>query len=76
MRKVVGILCASMAGASVLLWAAASAAGASDSGPRLRRGRVRSAPTYSVAEPASIALRGAGLVALGVYAKRKNNKKT
>jgi hypothetical protein len=76
MRKVAGIICASMAGASVLLWAAASAAGASDSGPRNRRGRDRSAPTYSVAEPASIALLGAGLVILGVYAKKKNGKKS
>jgi hypothetical protein len=76
MRKVAGILCASLAGASVLLWAAASAAGSSNPGPRDKRGRDRSAQTYAVAEPASIALLGAGLVVLGVYAKRKNGKKT
>jgi hypothetical protein len=32
-------------------------------------------PNYSVAEPASILLLGAGLVSLGVYAKRKRGKK-
>jgi hypothetical protein len=76
MKKVAGILCASLAGASVLLWSAASAAGASNPGPRDRRGLDRSAPDYAVAEPASIALLGVGLVILGVYAKRKNGKKT
>ena len=31
--------------------------------------------TYSVAEPAAILLLGAGLVSLGIYAKRKRGKK-
>jgi hypothetical protein len=31
--------------------------------------------TYGVAEPASIVLLGGGLAALGIYAKRKKNKK-
>ena len=31
--------------------------------------------TYSVAEPAAILLLGAGLVSLGVYAKKKRGKK-
>ena len=30
---------------------------------------------YSVAEPGAIALLGAGLVSLGIYAKRKQGKK-
>jgi hypothetical protein len=77
MKKVAGILGASLAGASLLAWVASSAAGASLEGPRHRRGRDRdNPPTYSVAEPASIALLGAGLIALGIYAKKKNNKKT
>jgi hypothetical protein len=32
-------------------------------------------PTHSVAEPATLALLGAGLVSLGIYAKRKRNGK-
>ena len=32
-------------------------------------------PPTSVAEPAAIALLGAGLISLGIYAKRKNAKK-
>ena len=32
-------------------------------------------PTYSVAEPAAIALLGSGLIALGIYAKKKRSKK-
>ena len=31
--------------------------------------------TYSVVEPAAIVLLGAGLVSLGIYAKRKRSKK-
>jgi hypothetical protein len=31
--------------------------------------------TFSVAEPAAILLLGAGLVSLGIYAKRKRDKK-
>jgi hypothetical protein len=76
MKKAAGILGVSLAGASLLAWVASSAAGASLEGPRHRRGRDRRPPTYSVAEPASIALLGAGLVALGLYAKKKNSKKT
>jgi hypothetical protein len=77
MKKAAGILGVSLAGASLLAWFASSAAGASLEGPRRGHGRNRPGnPTYSVAEPASIALLGAGLVALGLYAKKKNSKKT
>lgn len=77
MKKAAGIFGAALTGASLLAWFASSAAGASLEGPGQRRGRNRNnPPTYSVAEPASIALLGAGLIALGLYAKKKNSKKT
>ncbi len=76
MNKVTGILCASLTGAAVLLGFAASLAGESTTGPRLNRGRTRPGPTYSVSEPAAVALLGSGLVALGIYAKKKNGKKS
>lgn len=77
MKKAAGILGMGLAGASLLAWFASSAAGASLEGPRRGPGRSRPGnPTYSVAEPASIALLGAGLVVLGLYAKKKNHKKT
>jgi len=62
--------------ASLLFLFASSAANASDSGPQQNRGRGQDHPTYSVAEPSAIALFGAGLVALGIYAKRKNHKRS
>ena len=76
MKKMAGILGASLAGASLLAWVASSAAGASHSGPRHRRGGggPGGGSTFSVAEPASIALLGAGLIALGVFATHKNGK--
>jgi hypothetical protein len=76
MNKITGILCASLAGAAVLLGVAASLAGESNDGPRLNRGRSRPERALSVAEPGSIALLGAGLVTLGLYAKKKNAKKS
>lgn len=76
MNKITGILCASLAGAAVLLGAVASLAGESSQGPRINRGRTRPERSYSVAEPGSIALLGAGLVTLGIYAKKKNAKKS
>lgn len=45
-------------------------------GPRWRsRHRGGNGGGYSVAEPAAIALLATGLVSLGLYAKRKRNKK-
>ncbi len=58
----------------LLLLVVASIAGASDFGPRRRPGRG-GGPIRSVAEPAAIVLLGAGLVSLGIYAKRKRGKK-
>lgn len=55
----------------------ASLASASDFGPRKKpghRGRGGKDPV-SVAEPAAIALLAAGLVSLGLYAKKKRGKK-
>jgi hypothetical protein len=74
MKRGFGIVGTAVTGAAMLFWFASSAAGASHSGPHGRRGGR--GPTYSVAEPSAIALLGAGLVALGFYAKRKNHKKS
>lgn len=57
----------------LILMTAASISSAADFGPRRRPGhRSR----YAVAEPAAIALLGAGLVSLGIYAKKKRGKKS
>jgi hypothetical protein len=57
----------------MLLWVVTLVASAADFGPRRRPGhRGRS---YNVVEPAAITLLGAGLVSLGIYAKRKRGKK-
>lgn len=65
MRKVVNLLLALLFVASIV--------GAAELGPRRRPGRGR--PIHSVAEPTAIVLLGAGLVSLGLYAKRKHDKK-
>ena len=57
----------------LLTWVIAAAAFASE-GPRWKRGK-HSGNYNSVAEPAAIVLLGAGLVSLGIYAKRKRDKK-
>ena len=60
-----------------LLLTIVSFVSASDFGPKSRGGRTRpqGTPPTSVAEPAAIALLGAGLVSLVVYAKKKRGKK-
>ena len=64
MKKFVNILFA--------LLVVASVASAADFGPRRRPG---GGPIRSVAAPTAIVLLGAGLVSLGVLAKRKHDKK-
>jgi len=78
MKKAAGILGMGLAGASLLAWFASSAAGASISTKKWRLGGSENpVPSASAAtQPASIALLGAGLVVLGLYAKKKNHKKT
>lgn len=56
------------------LFLVVSLASAASLGPR-RPPRHGGGPIRSVAEPATIALLGAGLVSLGIYAKRKRGKK-
>jgi len=57
----------------LILLAVASFASAADLGPRRRHGDR--GPVRSVAEPTAIALLGAGLVSLGIYARKKRGKK-
>lgn len=75
MNKVAGILCASLTGAAVLLGVVASLSGESNDRSRYSWERRQPGPPPTVSEPASIALLGAGLITLGVYAKKKNDKK-
>jgi hypothetical protein len=74
MKKAAGILGVSLAGASLVAWLASSAAGAS-AGSRDWWLGGGGGPSTTAPEPRSIALLGAGLVALSLYAKKKNSKK-
>ena len=58
----------------LMAWVLTAVSYASE-GPRWRRHRQHNGGTQSVAEPAAIALLGAGLVSLGIYAKKKRGKK-
>ena len=71
MKNIMGILRIPLMTIFLIAWVVTAISFAGD-GPRQRRGGGGS---YSVAEPAAIALLGAGLVSLGIYAKRKRNKK-
>jgi hypothetical protein len=76
MNKFRGILCASLTGAAVLLGIVVSLPGKSNDRSRYSWERRQPAPPPTVSDPASIALLGTGLVALGIYAKKKNGKKS
>ena len=71
MKKIMGILKIPLTTIFLIAWIVTAISFAGD-GPRKRPGGGGS---YSVAEPAAIALLGAGLVSLGIYAKHKRNKK-
>lgn len=71
MKKIMGVLRIPLPTIFLIAWVVTAISFAGE-GPRRRPGGGGS---YSVAEPASIALLGAGLVSLGIYAKRKRGKK-
>lgn len=73
MKKGLGLVGTAMTGAATLFWFASSVAGAASAAPPYYRQAAGPAPV--VAQPSTIVLLGAGLVALGVYAKHKNRKK-
>jgi hypothetical protein len=75
MKRGFGIAGTAVTAASLLFLFASSAAGGSHAGFRGNR-QAAGGPASSVAQPSTIALLGAGLVALGFYAKRKNHKKS
>lgn len=56
----------------LLAWVVTAVSYAAE-GPRWRRRHHGGG--YSVAEPAAVVLLGAGLISLGVYAKKKRGKK-
>jgi len=58
----------------ILLMSVVSSVVATDFGPRRPRNPKPPSP-IGVSEPAAIALLGAGLVSLGIYAKKKRGKK-
>ena len=71
MKKIMGMLRIPLTIIFLIAWVVAAISFAGD-GPRNRRG---GGGNYSVAEPAAIMLLGAGLISLGIYAKRKRGKK-
>jgi hypothetical protein len=75
MKKILRRATSPLACAFLLLGLIAAVASASDFGPRRRPGHGGGNPIQSVAEPAAITLLGAGLVSLGIYAKKKRGKK-
>ncbi len=73
MRKLMKTLSVPVLSTVLLFMALSTIASASDNRPGRRR--PGHGGGYSVAEPAAVVLLGAGLVSLGLYAKRKRSKK-
>jgi hypothetical protein len=73
MKRGFGLLGTAVTSAAMLFWFASAAAGAPQAGPPGQRAK---GPAIAATEPSTIALLGAGLIVLGVYAKRKNHKRT
>jgi hypothetical protein len=72
-KKRVGLLGTAVTGAALLLWFASHAAEAPTAAPP---GQAGIKPPLAAAQPATVALLSAGLVVLGIYAKRKNHKRS
>jgi hypothetical protein len=72
-KKRVGLLGTAVTGAALLLWFASHAAEAPTAAPP---GQAGVKPPLAAAQPATVALLSAGLVVLGIYAKRKNHKRS
>lgn len=73
MKKRVGLLGTAVTGAACLLWFASHAAEAPTAAPP---GQALAKSAFVAAQPATVALLSAGLVVLGIYAKRKNHKRS
>lgn len=76
MKKATGIIGLALAGATLMVSVASAAAGSSHSGPYRHRRRGGPDQTYSVPEPGSLALLGAGLISIGLLAKRTLGKRS
>ena len=72
MKKMLSKIGTIAAVAFLFMFVALTIADASEYG---RRGRSGGGGRYGVSEPAAVVLLGAGLVSLGLYAKRKRGKK-
>jgi hypothetical protein len=71
MQKRIGLIGTAVTGAALLLWFASSTAEAPRVAPPGQQG---GRPGLAATQPGTFVLLGAGLVALGFYAKRKNHK--
>jgi hypothetical protein len=74
MTKILRKMGISICRAFLLMLVTVIMANALDLGPGRKPGS-RNREQFSVAEPAAIVLLGAGLLSLGVYAKKKHGKK-
>jgi hypothetical protein len=71
-KKRIGLIGTAVTGAALLIWFASSAAEVPVAPP----GQQATGTGLASTPPTTFAILGAGLVALGVYAKRKNHKRT